>query len=139
MTLRIETMTNKIQISAESGAPPDAGTYSHAIRTGNLIFVTGQTGRNPDTSKLEDGLEAQTLRAFSNITSVLDAASCTPNDIVKSLLIVSDLANFPAVNEMYENWLRDHQVECKPTRTSFQAGLPHEALVMLDVIAAPSS
>ena len=131
-------MINKIRIQT-NGAPPATGTYTQAIRTGDFIFVTGQTGRNPNTSMLEDGLEAQTLRVFSNITAVLDAAGCSPDDIVKSILILANMKYFAAVDHMYGAWLSDNRVICNPTRTLFQAGLPHEALVMLDVVAvAPS-
>ncbi len=131
-------MTNKIRIQTNA-APPATGTYTQAICTGNLIFVTGQTGRNPATSALEYGLEAQTLRVFSNIAAVLDAAACSPGDIVKSILILDDMKDFAAVDEMYGAWLSDHQVNCNPARTLFQAGLPHGALVMLDVVAAAPS
>ncbi len=54
-------MVNKIKI-ATNAAPPATGTYSQAIRTGDLVFLTGQTGRDPNTGKLEEGLEAQTRR-----------------------------------------------------------------------------
>jgi 2-iminobutanoate/2-iminopropanoate deaminase len=55
-------MVNKIKI-ATNAAPPATGTYSQAIRTGDLVFVTGQTGRDPNTGNLESGLEAQNRRA----------------------------------------------------------------------------
>ena len=131
-------MTDKIRIQTQA-APPATGTYTQAIRTANLVFVTGQTGRNPNTSKLEDGLEAQTLRVFSNITAVLHAAGCSPGDIVRSTLILDDMKDFAAIDQMYAAWLGDERVICNPTRTLFQAGLPHDALVMLDVVATVST
>jgi len=66
-------MPNKIRIATNAAAPA-TGTYSQAIRTGDLVFVTAQTGRNPATGKLEEGLEAQTRRMLSNIEAVLEAA-----------------------------------------------------------------
>jgi 2-iminobutanoate/2-iminopropanoate deaminase len=65
-------MVNKIRI-ATNAAPPATGTYSQAIRTGGLVFVTGQTGRDPATGKLEEGLEAQSRRMLSNIDAILNA------------------------------------------------------------------
>ncbi len=109
-------MTDKIRIQTNA-APPATGTYTQALRTGDLVFVTGQTGRNPNTSKLEDGLEAQTHRVFSNIAAVLNAAGCSPGDIIKSTLILADMKDFSAVDQMYAAWLPDDRVICNPTRT----------------------
>ena len=69
-------MVNKTRIKTDAG-PPALGTYSQAIRTGDLVFVTAQTGRDPDTGKLEEGLEAQTHRMFSNLDAILNAAGCS--------------------------------------------------------------
>ena len=78
-------MVNKTRIKTDAG-PPALGTYSQAIRTGDLVFVTAQTGRDPDTGKLEEGLEAQTRRMFSNLDAILNAAGCSAADIVKVTL-----------------------------------------------------
>jgi 2-iminobutanoate/2-iminopropanoate deaminase len=129
-------MVNKTRI-ATNAAPPATGTYSQAIRTGDLVFVTAQTGRNPETGKLEDGLEAQTRRMFSNIDAILNAAGCSAADIVKVTLLLKDIKDFKAVDVIYSAWLPGLGVTPLPTRTAFQAAaLPAGALVMLDVIAA---
>jgi reactive intermediate/imine deaminase len=127
-------MTEKIRIEADA-APPATGTYSHAVRHGNLVFVTGQTGRNPKTSALEDGLEAQTRRVLSNIGAVLSAAGCSPRDILKATLILADMRDFKQVDSLYVDWLPEDRKVCHPARTVLQAPLPHGALVMLEVIA----
>ena len=93
-------MPNKIRI-ATNAAPPSMGTHSQAIRTGDLVFLTGQTGRDPETGLLEEGLEAQTHRMLSNIDAVLNAAGCTPADIVKVTLLLTDIKNFKAVDQIY--------------------------------------
>ena len=129
-------MVNKTRIKTD-GAPPALGTYSQAIRTGDLVFVTGQTGRDPDTGKLEEGLEAQTRRMLSNIDAVLNAAGCTAADIVKVTLLLSDIKDFKAVDQIYAAWLPGLGITPLPARTAFSASsLPAGALVMLDVIAA---
>jgi enamine deaminase RidA (YjgF/YER057c/UK114 family) len=61
-------MVNKTRIKTDAG-PPALGTYSQAIRTGDLVFVTAQTGRDPDTGKLEEGLEAQTRRTSTRYST----------------------------------------------------------------------
>ena len=129
-------MVNKTRIKTD-GAPPALGTYSQAIRTGDLVFVTAQTGRDPDTGKLEDGLEAQTRRMLSNIDAVLNAAGCTAADIVKVTLLLADIKDFKAVDQIYAALLPGLGITPLPARTAFAAAsLPAGALVMLDVIAA---
>lgn len=129
-------MVNKTRIKTDA-APPAIGTYSQAIRTGDLIFVTGQTGRDPDTGKLEDGLEAQTRRMLSNLDAVLNAAGCSPADIVKITLLLADIKDFKAVDQIYAAWLPGLGVTPLPARTAFAAaGLPAGALVMMDLVAA---
>ena len=129
-------MVNKIKI-ATNAAPPSTGTHSQAVRTGELVFLTGQTGRNPETGKLEVGLEAQTRRMLSNVEAVLNAAGCSPADIVKVVLLLADIKDFKAVDQLYAAWLPGLGVTALPARTAFAAlALPAGALVMIDVTAA---
>lgn len=131
-------MANKIRIQTNE-ASPALGTYSQAIRTsGDLVFVTGQTGRDIGTGKLEVGLEAQTRRVLANVDAILNAAGCTNADIVKVTLLLADIRDFKAFDQIYAAWLPGHGVTpAKPARTAFQAAaLPAGALIMLDVIAA---
>ena len=129
-------MVNKTRIKTD-GAPPALGTYSQAIRTGDLVFVTAQTGRDPDTGKLEEGLEAQTRRMLSNLDAILNAAGCTPADIVKVTLLLADIKDFKAVDQIYSAWLPGLGITPLPARTAFAAlSLPAGALVMMDVVAA---
>lgn len=129
-------MINKARI-ATNAAPPATGTYSQAIRTGDLVFLTGQTGRDPATGKLPERLEAQTHQMLANIKAVLNAAGCSPEDIVKVTLLLADIKDFKAVDQIYAAWLPGLGVTALPARTAFQAAaLPAGALVMLDVVAA---
>jgi 2-iminobutanoate/2-iminopropanoate deaminase len=129
-------MVNKTRIKTDA-APPALGTYSQAIRTGDLVFVTAQTGRDPDMGKLEDGLEAQTRRMLANIDAILNAAGCSPADIVKVTLLLADIKDFKAVDQIYSAWLPGLGITPLPARTAFAAlSLPAGALVMLDVVAA---
>lgn len=129
-------MANKIRI-ATNAAPPALGTYSQAIRVGDLVFVTAQTGRNPETGKLEEGLEAQTRRVLSNVDAILNAAGCSPADVVKVTLLLADIKDFKAVDVIYSEWLPARGVTPLPARTAFATvSLPAGALVMLEVLAA---
>jgi 2-iminobutanoate/2-iminopropanoate deaminase len=130
------SMVNKIPI-AMNAAPPSPGTHSQAIRTGDLVFVTAQAGRDTETDKLEEGLEAQTRRMLSNVEAILNAAGCPPEDIVKVTLLLADIKDFKAVDAIYAAWLPTHNVIPLPARTACAvAGLPAGALVMLEVIAS---
>src|ERR1043166_6311802 len=93
-------MVNKTRIKTDA-APPAIGTYSQAIRRADLIFCTAQTGRDPDTGKLEEGLEAQTRRMLSNLDAILIAAGCSPADVVKVTLLLADMKDFKAVDKIY--------------------------------------
>lgn len=129
-------MVNKTKITTNA-APPAVGTYSQAIRTGDLVFVTGMTGRNPNTGELEAGLEAQTRRMLANIDAILNAAGCSAEDIVKVTLLLADIKDFKAVDLIYAAWLPGLGITAWPARTAFAAaGLPAGALVMLEVVAA---
>ncbi len=129
-------MVNKIRIKTDA-APPALGTYSQAIRTGDLVFVTAQTGRDPETGKLEERLEAQAHRMFANTEAILNAAGCSPADVVKVTLLLTDIKDFKAVDVIYSDWLPGGGITPLPTRTAFAAaGLPGGALVMIDVVAA---
>jgi len=129
-------MPNKIRIMTNAAAPA-TGTYSQAIRIGDLVFVTAQTGRNSETGRLEDGLEAQTHQTFANVEAILNASGCSPADIVKATLLLADINDFKAVDAIYAKWLPGIGITALPARTAFAvAGLPHGALVMLEVVAA---
>ena len=81
--------SQKIRIQTNA-APPALGSYSQAIRSGDFVFVTGQTGRNPNTRKLLDGVEAQARQMMANVGAVLNAAGCSPAGIVRANLILAD-------------------------------------------------
>lgn len=130
-------MANKIKI-ATNAAPPSTGTHSQAIRSGDFVFVTAQSGRDPGTGKLvEGGLEAQTRQMLANVEAILNAAGCTPEDIVKVTLLMNDLKDFKAIDALYAAWLPGLGVTPLPARTAFGGlALPAGALVMLEVVAA---
>ena len=130
-------MKSKIQTNA---APPAIGTYSQAIRTGNFVFVAAQTGRDPGTGKLLEGLEAQTRQMLANVEAILNAAGCTPGDIVRTTLLLADIKDFKAVDVIYAQWLPGLGVTPLPARTAFAAlALPAGALVMMEVTAVDGS
>jgi 2-iminobutanoate/2-iminopropanoate deaminase len=114
-------------------APAPVAAYSQAIDAERLVFVSGQIGLDPNTRQLVEGVEAQAERALRNIVAVLDACGLSFTDVAKSTILLSDIANFDAVNDVYARFVGDPA----PARTTFAvAGLPRGALVEIEVIAA---
>lgn len=130
-------MPAKIKI-ATNAATPATGTYSQAIRVGDLVFVSGMTGRDPNSGgKLPADLESQARQMFANLDAILNAAGCTPADVVKVTLLLADIKDFKAVDVIYAGWLPGLGVTPLPARTAFAAlALPAGALVMMDLVAA---
>lgn len=114
-------------------APKAIGPYSQAIKSGNLIFTSGQVSLDPATGELVPGdFTAQARRVFENLRAVLAAAGADFSKVVKATVYVTDLANFAALNALYAEVFGDH----KPARTTVQvAGLPKGAALEIDLIA----
>ncbi len=80
-------------------APSAIGTYSQAVKHGNLVFLSGQIPLDPDTMELVTGdFEARTRRVFENLKAVVEAAGGNMNQILKLNIYLTDLANFATVN-----------------------------------------
>jgi len=93
-------MTNKAVIHT-ANAPAAIGTYSQAIKVNNTIYLSGQIPLDPVTMALVDGdFAAQAHQVFKNLRAVCEAANGTLADIVKLNIYLTDLANFPIVNEV---------------------------------------
>jgi len=116
-----------------SGAPEPVGPYSQAIRSGDLVFCSGQVGLDPATGELvEGGVEAQAERALRNLAAVLDAAGLTFDDVVKTTIFLADVGDFAAVNAVYGR----HMPDPPPARSTVGVGgLPKGALVEIEVTA----
>jgi 2-iminobutanoate/2-iminopropanoate deaminase len=121
---------------ATTAIPPGTGTYTPAVRAGDFVFLTAQTGRSPETGKLAEGLEGQTRVMLERVDQLLSASGCSRKDIVQVTLLLADIADFKAVDQLYVQWLPDRGEAPYPTRTALQAAaLPAGARVMLDVVA----
>lgn len=117
-------------------APAAVGPYSQGIQTGNLFFLSGQLGLNPETGKMvEGGIEKQTHQVFKNIQAVLESEGLTLNNVVKVLVLLSDINDFAAVNAIYGKYFN----EPYPARSAFQvAALPLGGQIEIEVIAERS-
>lgn len=115
-------------------APAAIGPYSQAVETGNMLFVSGQIPLNPETMKVvEGGIAEQTEQVLENIGAILSEAGYSYQDVVKSTCLLSDMANFKAMNEVYAKFYGENS----PARAAFAVKeLPLGVLIEIETIAA---
>lgn len=120
-------------IIATSKAPAALGPYSQAVRTGHMIYISGQIGIDPATGNLVSGeVPAQTAQALANLEAVLAEAGATPANVTKTTVFLTDMNDFPAVNAIYAKTFDSNP----PARSCVAvAALPKGARVEIDAIA----
>jgi 2-iminobutanoate/2-iminopropanoate deaminase len=123
---------NKYVITSQS--PKPIGPYSQGVISGGMLFCSGQIPLDPESGELVTGdIEAQTERVLKNLLGVLREAKMGPENVVKTTVYLSDMADFPRMNEVYARYLGKNP----PARTTIQAAaLPRGVKVEIDVIAA---
>jgi 2-iminobutanoate/2-iminopropanoate deaminase len=116
------------------GAPTAVGPYSHAVKSGGLLFLSGQTPLDPNTGKLIEGsVGDQTRQCLDNLQVVAAAAGASLADAVRLGVYVTDMGTFPEVNEAYGSFFGDGP----PARTTIGvASLPLGAQVEIDAVIA---
>ena len=114
-------------------APNPQGPYSHAVKAGGFVYVSGQAALDPATSKPINGSVAEeTRRTLENIKAVLAASGASFADVVKCSVFLADIRDFAAMNAVYAEYFS----ESKPARTTVEATLPATGLkVEIDCVA----
>ena len=128
--------TDRKSAVSSAFAPAAIGPYSQAVRTGNLLFTSGQVALDPATGALvSGGVREQTTRVLENLKAVLAAAGADFTHVVKTTVFLKDMRDFAAMNEIYAGYLAPEGV-VSPARSTVQvAALPKDALVEIEVIA----
>lgn len=113
--------------------PTPVGPYSPGIGVGDLVFVSGQSGRQPGTGHLAPDVEAQTEQALRNVAAILEAAGSSLSDVIRCGVFLVDMGEFAQMNAVYERMFAAH----RPARTTVQvSGLPGQGLrVEIDAVA----
>ncbi len=121
------------EIVSTENAPGAIGPYSQAVKTENMIFVSGQIPIDPQTGEfISAEVSEQTEQVLKNLSAVLEAAGSSLNNVVKTTVFLADMNDFAAVNEIYALYFSDN----KPARATVQAArLPRDARVEIDCIA----
>jgi 2-iminobutanoate/2-iminopropanoate deaminase len=125
--------TMKKQAVRTAAAPQALGPYSQAMRWGNLLFLSGQVGIDPQTNMLVDGgVEAQTRQVLKNMTAILAAVGLDFSCLLKTTVYLKDMADFKTINEIYA----DHMPDPYPARSALAVKeLPLGAEVEIEAIA----
>ena len=116
-----------------TNAPAAVGPYSQAVEAGGTLYISGQIPLDPATGKLAaGGISQQTEQVMKNIGAILKEAGYAYEDVVKSTCLLSDMANFRLMNEIYANYYPAEQ----PARAAFAVKeLPLGVLIEIETIA----
>lgn len=113
-------------------APAAIGPYSQAVKTGNLLFCSGQLPIDPATGDMPADIKAQTRQSLSNVKAILEAAGTSMENVVKSTVFLADMSLFGPMNEVYGEYFKAPF----PARCAFAVKeLPKQALVEIEIVA----
>ena len=118
-------------------SPAAIGPYSHAVKSGNLLFTSGQIPIDPATSLLvEDEITVQTNQVINNLSSILESQGLSLENIIKTTVFLKDMKEFKEFNTVYEERFSNH----KPARSTIEvASLPLDCRVEIEAIAEITS
>ncbi len=113
-------------------APKAIGPYSQAIEANNTVYISGQLGINPETGTLVEGIEKQTEQVLINMGAILEAAGLSYKNVVKCTVLLENMDNFKAMNEVYGKFFTNEA----PARAAYGVvKLPLGGLVEIEAIA----
>jgi 2-iminobutanoate/2-iminopropanoate deaminase len=115
------------------GVLPPVGPYSHAVRAGDFLFVTGQLAEDPKTGEVVRGsIEQQTRQVMENLKLVLSHADTSFEKVVMARVFITEFRDYPIVNEIYASYF---SADCRPSRTTVGVmGLAGMGDVEIDLI-----
>ena len=119
--------------AVQVGSPVSGAPYTPAVRAGNLLFISGQLGLDPETKQPHADFDQQAEAVIANIRALVEAAGGTLDNVVKTTVFLKDLGQFSALNAIYA---RHFTGSVRPARSTFEvAALPLGALVEIEAIA----
>jgi 2-iminobutanoate/2-iminopropanoate deaminase len=126
-------MSEQAQPVTARNLPTPVGPYSPGMIFGNLVFVSGQAGRDPATGQLAADVTAQTEQVLKNIATILEAAGSGMPHVLRCGVFLVDMRDFPKMNEVYARAFGSH----RPARTTVEVkGLPGDGLLVeIDAVA----
>ncbi len=135
-----EATTNeatKKRVIATEEAPAAIGPYSQAVQVGDMLFLAGQVGLDPETRTIvEGGVGAETRQVMSNLNAILEAAGFSMSDVVQAQVFLADLDDYQVMNEIYGSYF----AAMPPGRAAVQvARLPLDARVEIMMTAVKTN
>ena len=126
-------MADQLQPVTSTNLPAPVGPYSPGMIAGNLVFVSGQAGRDPATGTIAPDVTAQTEQVLKNIATILEAAGSSLQHVIRCGVFLVDMKEFPKMNEVYARAFGAH----RPARTTVEvSGLPGPGLLVeIDAVA----
>jgi len=121
------------EIVSTDKAPGAIGPYSQAIKTGGMVYCSGQIPIDPVTGEfVSNDIAEQTEQVLKNLAAVLEAGGTSLGNVVKTTVFLADMSDFAMMNEVYARYFNEN----KPARATVQAArLPRDAKVEIDCIA----
>ncbi|MBR3227739.1 MAG: RidA family protein [Erysipelotrichaceae bacterium] len=115
-------------------APAPIGPYSQAVKTGDLLFVSGCLGADPLSGELKEGIRAQAVQAMDNLVNILKEEGLGVNNVVKTTVYLKDMGDFAEFNAVYASYFDGSYF---PARTCIQVGaLPKGGMIEIEAIAS---
>ncbi|MGL4730945.1 MAG: RidA family protein [Clostridium sp.] len=113
-------------------APAALGPYSQAVKVGNMVYTSGQLAINAAGELVNDDIKKATEQSLNNVKAILEEAGTSMDKVVKTLVLLNDINDFAAMNEVYATFFTENP----PARSCFQVGkLPKDALIEIEVVA----
>ena len=121
------------KIFSSENAPAAVGPYSMGVKTGNLVFLSGQLGLNPATGKfVEGGIVEQTRQSLSNLENVLKSNGLGMENVVKTTVFLKDMSDFSKMNAVYGSFFKGDY----PARSTIEvSALPKNGRIEIEAIA----
>lgn len=120
----------------DTKAPEAVGTYSQGVECNGIYYFSGQIGINPETGEMEKGTPDQLNQILKNVDALLEGVRITRENILKTTIFLTNLNDFPLVNEAYEKYF----TKPYPARSCVEvSALPKGALIEIEVLASKES
>ena len=121
------------KVISTQDAPLAIGAYSQAVLVDGILYISGQIPINPENGNLVEGIEEETRQVMKNLKAILQEAELDFSNVVKTSIFLTDMKNFPLVNDIYSSYFSDDDY---PARETIQvAALPKGANVEISMIA----
>jgi len=124
--------SKEIAAVKHDGLPTPIGPYSHSTSFGDLIFVSGQIGIDPQSNTLKEGIQEQATQIFENLKVILKDNNSDMDHVTKTTIFIRNIKDFDLINKIYSSYFTNHY----PARSTIEvSSLPKDATIEIECIA----